>query len=252
MERDNANQGATKDRFGPGDLFDLEQDNAPSTGGARADADRPMGAASTPPRWLPAHRFHVASAAAVLALAAATAWMVLVPGPSRTPSSGAPPSGGGQTRQQGPAGAHSYAAATAEPAAPAPPEAPPRAAGDQRSPHDPGAAALVAALEDISRRLAAVEARTGGTAGAAAAYAAHAGRAQPRAAPKARHPDKPDGAASPQLGAYKLNTIYEGLAWVEFAGQTYAVQVGDRVGAVSVLSIDARGRRVTTTAGQIR
>ncbi|MBY0240693.1 MAG: hypothetical protein K2X55_15385 [Burkholderiaceae bacterium] len=56
----------------------------------------------------------------------------------------------------------------------------------------------------------------------------------------------------PLLTGYALNTIYQNQAWIEHDGATYAVQVGDKIGALRITGIDARARRVVTPDGQIR
>lgn len=50
----------------------------------------------------------------------------------------------------------------------------------------------------------------------------------------------------------RLDAVQDGMAWVNYQGKTWAVQVGDRLGRVAVTGIDAQNRQVQTSAGTIR
>ncbi|WP_449122236.1 conjugal transfer protein TraP [Pseudomonas viridiflava] len=58
-------------------------------------------------------------------------------------------------------------------------------------------------------------------------------------------------APSPITGM-RVHAIQNGMAWVVWQDKTWAVQVGDLLGAVTVTGIDAPARRVLTTAGPIQ
>lgn len=55
----------------------------------------------------------------------------------------------------------------------------------------------------------------------------------------------------PQPSEYTVNTVYEHQAWVQRGDRTYAVQVGDDLDGMRILSIDAANRRVKTSRGEI-
>lgn len=56
---------------------------------------------------------------------------------------------------------------------------------------------------------------------------------------------------SPTSGM-RLDAVQDGMAWVNYQGKTWAVQVGDRLGRATVTGIDAQHRQVQTSAGVIR
>ncbi|MEA9996481.1 conjugal transfer protein TraP [Pseudomonas sp. AA4] len=66
-----------------------------------------------------------------------------------------------------------------------------------------------------------------------------------RAQPAAVAPSSP--LAEMHLSAVQLN-----MAWVYWQEKTWAVQVGDRLGAVTVTGIDANNRQVRTSAGTLK
>lgn len=55
---------------------------------------------------------------------------------------------------------------------------------------------------------------------------------------------------SPTSGM-RLDAVQDGMAWVNYQGKTWAVQVGDRLGRVTVTGIDTQTRQVQTSAGSI-
>lgn len=61
----------------------------------------------------------------------------------------------------------------------------------------------------------------------------------------------PVAEASP-LAQMHVSAVQNGMAWVRWQEQTWAVQVGDRLGAVTVTGIDADTRQVRTSAGIIK
>jgi len=56
----------------------------------------------------------------------------------------------------------------------------------------------------------------------------------------------------PASARFSLNTVYAGQAWIQDAERTYVVQAGDTVKGITIVSIDARERRVVTSQGVIR
>ena len=54
-----------------------------------------------------------------------------------------------------------------------------------------------------------------------------------------------------QPSEYTVNTVYEHQAWVQRGDRTFAVQVGDDLDGMRILSIDAAARRVQTSRGAI-
>lgn len=113
------------------------------------------------------------------------------------------------------------------------------------------------ALEDLNVRVARLEAGTiqAGISAAPVAPATGVVAVEPQRLARAPATKKPRPARAetlPVLAGYSLNTIYQNQAWIEHEGATYAVQVGDKIGALTITGIDARARRVVTPDGQIR
>lgn len=154
------------------------------------------------------------------------------------------------------------------PAAPerTPPAPPPRPApesaprGETQQPAPPKEeserAIIRTALEDLNARVAKLEAEPREASASTVAPAPPTAKAESQRlartpATKTRHPaERTD--ALPVLAGYSLNTVYQNQAWIEHDGTTYAVQVGDKIGAIPITGIDARARRVVTPNGQIR
>lgn len=95
---------------------------------------------------------------------------------------------------------------------------------------------LQAQISLLSGRLSAVEGRPG------AAAAVHA---------KAGSKPKAEVSQSSPISGMRLSAVQTGMAWIYWQNQTWAVQVGDSVGSVTVTGIDASSRQVRTTAGTI-
>lgn len=119
------------------------------------------------------------------------------------------------------------------------------------------ATALVAAIDEINTRLAAMEAREQRTSQLVAALLAPRAPVKPRQAAARRAdqvaestPDAP--AVTTVLNAYSINTMYTDQAWVQHGDQIHVVQAGDTINGIKVLRIDARLRRVQTSHGIIR
>lgn len=54
------------------------------------------------------------------------------------------------------------------------------------------------------------------------------------------------------LSGMRLESVQDGMAWVSWQGQTWAVQPGDRLGTVTVSGVNVAERSVTTSAGVLR
>ncbi|AKU21206.1 hypothetical protein [Massilia sp. NR 4-1] len=117
-------------------------------------------------------------------------------------------------------------------------------------------AIIRAALEDLNARVSRLEAEASHTSASAATLANQPAKAEPQRIAKAQATKKTYSIARsdvlPVLAGYSLNTIYQNQAWIEHDGATYAVQVGDKIGALAITGIDPRARRVVTPNGQIR
>lgn len=78
--------------------------------------------------------------------------------------------------------------------------------------------------------------------------------ARPAARPANRiaqsRPGKAADTPSP-LAGMRVSAIQNGMAWVTWQDKTWAVQVGDTLGPVTVTGIDAKARRVRTSAGAL-
>jgi intracellular multiplication protein IcmG len=74
---------------------------------------------------------------------------------------------------------------------------------------------------------------------------------KPRAAPKTSVKAVKTVTTSTPLSGMRLSSVQVGMAWVNWQDKTWAVQVGDALGSVTVTSIDAASRQVHTTAGTI-
>lgn len=96
---------------------------------------------------------------------------------------------------------------------------------------------LQAQLSLLSARLSAVEGRPGIA-----------------AVERAKSGSKPNAAAaqSSPISGMRLSAVQSGMAWVFWQEKTWAVQVGDSLGAVTVTGIDANSRQVLTTAGTLK
>lgn len=112
------------------------------------------------------------------------------------------------------------------------------------------------ALEDLNARVARLESEASLAGTNAVAPTNPPAKAEPQrlARPSATRKASPTAHADalPILAGYALNTIYQNQAWIEHDGATYAVQVGDKIGALAITGIDPRTRRVLTPNGQIR
>lgn len=58
--------------------------------------------------------------------------------------------------------------------------------------------------------------------------------------------------ASAPLAGMHLSAVQNGMAWVLWQDKTWAVQVGDTLGPVTVTGIDAQSRQVRTSAGTLQ
>lgn len=64
---------------------------------------------------------------------------------------------------------------------------------------------------------------------------------------KADHPP-----ASSPLAGMQVRGVQNGMAWVFWQDKTWAVQVGDPLGPVTIIGIDAQARQVRTSAGTLQ
>ncbi|WP_337263682.1 MULTISPECIES: hypothetical protein [unclassified Serratia (in: enterobacteria)] len=72
----------------------------------------------------------------------------------------------------------------------------------------------------------------------------------PRVKPAARITSGTAGNAG--LKSWRIHTLYPGMAWITHDGSTWAVQAGDRLQGITILSIDNQHRVVMTDKGVIR
>jgi len=64
---------------------------------------------------------------------------------------------------------------------------------------------------------------------------------------------KPDQkASSSPLAGMQLRGVQKGMAWVYWQEKTWAVQIGDPLGPVTITDIDAQSRQVRTSAGTLQ
>lgn len=75
---------------------------------------------------------------------------------------------------------------------------------------------------------------------------------RPGAMASAQRADKPATKARSPLTGMHVQAIQNGMAWVYWQDQTWAVSTGDRLGQVTVTGIDAPAREVRTNAGTIK
>ena len=54
------------------------------------------------------------------------------------------------------------------------------------------------------------------------------------------------------VDGWRVHTIYPGMAWITHGGSTWSVQVGDNINGLTIRSINANARTVTTDKGLIR
>lgn len=75
---------------------------------------------------------------------------------------------------------------------------------------------------------------------------------RPGAMTSAQRAGKPAATARSPLTGMHVQAIQNGMAWVYWQDQTWAVSTGDRLGQVTVTGIDAPAREVQTSAGTIK
>lgn len=75
---------------------------------------------------------------------------------------------------------------------------------------------------------------------------------RPGAMASAQRAGKPAAKARSPLIGMHVQAIQNGMAWVYWQDQTWAVSTGDRLGQVTVTGIDAPAREVQTSAGTIK
>jgi intracellular multiplication protein IcmG len=75
--------------------------------------------------------------------------------------------------------------------------------------------------------------------------------ARQTAAPSA-HSSGTKTARRSALSGMRLEGVQDGMAWVNWQNRTWAVQAGERLGAVTVLDVNVADRSVLTSAGELR
>ncbi|WP_254302960.1 conjugal transfer protein TraP [Rahnella sp. BCC 1045] len=56
----------------------------------------------------------------------------------------------------------------------------------------------------------------------------------------------------PALAGMQLEGVQDGMAWVKWQGQTWAVQPGQQLGSLTVIEVNADNREVVTSGGVLR
>lgn len=75
--------------------------------------------------------------------------------------------------------------------------------------------------------------------------------AKPVAKTAARQPARMADVPGPLSGMH-LSAVQNGMAWVQWQDKTWAIEVGDTLGPVTVTGIDAPSRQVHTSAGTLQ
>jgi hypothetical protein len=149
-----------------------------------------------------------------------------------------------------------------QPAEPVQPVAPPvdaQALQQVSEASQQGINALNGRVSEAERRLTALEARMKaagtGTPAPARAVSPPAKRAAVKSTTTRRTSTVRTGAASQRstgVQGWRVHTIYPGMAWITHGGSTWSVQAGDTLNGMSIRSINATARTVTTDRGVIR
>lgn len=74
----------------------------------------------------------------------------------------------------------------------------------------------------------------------------------PRAAARVPHSQPQRPPATSPLTGMQVRGVQNGMAWVFWQDKTWAVQVGDPLGPVTITGIDVEARQVRTSAGLLR
>lgn len=149
-----------------------------------------------------------------------------------------------------------------QPAEPVQPVAPPvdaQALQQVSEASQQGLNALNGRVSEAEQRLTALEARMKaagtGTAAPASAVSPPAKRTAVKSSTTRRSSTvRTDSASQRSTGVqgWRVHTLYPGMAWITHGGSTWSVQAGDTLNGMSIRSINATARTVTTDRGVIR
>lgn len=147
----------------------------------------------------------------------------------------------------------------AEPVQPAAPTVDTQALQQVSEANQEGINALNGRVSDAERRLAEIEARLkvigNGTAAPAQAVSQPAKRTTVKSTSARRTSHTRTATVSQRntgVQGWRINTIYPGMAWITHGGSTWSVQAGDTLNGMTIRSINATARTVTTDRGVIR
>ncbi|HHO9701235.1 hypothetical protein [Citrobacter braakii] len=122
-----------------------------------------------------------------------------------------------------------------------------------------GISALGSRVSDAERRLAEIEARMKAMGTGTTAPAKAASKPVQRTTVKSTSTHRTATARtgtgnqrSSGIQGWRVHTIYPGMAWITHGGSTWSVQAGDNINGMTIRSINATARTVTTDRGVIR
>ncbi|EKS7814703.1 hypothetical protein [Edwardsiella piscicida] len=147
----------------------------------------------------------------------------------------------------------------AEPVQPAAPPVDAQALQQVSEASKQGINALNSRVSEVERRLTVLEARIKAVEASPPPHASAANQPAKRAAVKStttrRTSTVRTGTVSQRstgVQGWRVHTIYPGMAWITHGGSTWSVQAGDTLNGMSIRSINATTRTVTTDRGVIR
>ena len=122
-----------------------------------------------------------------------------------------------------------------------------------------GISALDSRVSDAERRLAELEARMkamgAGTTAPVKAVSKPVKHTAVKSTPTHRTAAARAGTGNQRssgIQGWRVHTIYPGMAWITHGGSTWSVQAGDSINGMTIRSINATARTVTTNRGVIR
>lgn len=122
-----------------------------------------------------------------------------------------------------------------------------------------GISLLDGRVSDAERRLAELETRMKAMGSGTTAPAKAASKPVKRTAVKSTSTHRTAAARtgtgnqrSSGIQGWRVHTIYPGMAWITHGGSTWSVQTGDNINGMTIRSINATARTVTTDRGVIR
>ncbi|PKH19371.1 hypothetical protein CIG19_20250 [Enterobacterales bacterium CwR94] len=148
-----------------------------------------------------------------------------------------------------------------EPVQPAAPSVDAHALQQVSQANQQGISALDSRVTDTERRLAELETRMRAMGTGTTASAKAASKPVKRTAVKSTSASTHRTAAartgtgnqhSTGVLGWRVHTIYPGMAWITHGGSTWSVQAGDNINGMTIRSINANARTVTTDRGVIR